>query len=225
MNMICYYAMRVLFLDQGPEWTEWTEPKELATSPLIGVMEDISGYRSINGNWYTFIHWQQAEEKRRFDAWKCEDCDDCLKDPKKWVKHIQKKHTKKRYAFTFTTNLDSKLEVQKEMCYSAWKLFLQNTTPVEVGEVYLEYTEEGRPHLHGWYECRDGGRIFAKTFRRCWPTWGEKARQTRFAGGYHEEIKTERYQGYASEEGRLIIKKEKNTTATYAEETASKWHI
>lgn len=149
-------------------------------------------------------------------------------DAKEHMKHMKTAHPppkpKKTFAFTFTTNQDSKLEIQKEMCYSAWKLFLQNTTPVEEGEVYLEYTEEGRPHLHGWYVCRDGGRIFAKTFRRCWKYWGEKATQKQFAGGYHEEIKTARYKGYASEEGRLIVKKEKDTTATYAEHVANVWH-
>lgn len=194
-------------------------------------MEDISGYHSCNGQWYVYQHWKNRQEELAFEKWKCPDCDDVLQrsqtDYKIWYEHVKKCHwkKKKKFAFTFTTNLNTKLEVQKEMCYSAWKLFQQNTTPVEEGEVYLEYTEEGRPHLHGWYVCRDGGRIFAKTFRRCWPSWGEKARQTRFAGGYHEEIKSERYQGYASEEGRLILKKEKDKDLIYAEETASKWHI
>lgn len=152
-----------------------------------------------------------------------------LEDAREHMEHMRQSHPKpkpkKKYAFTLTTNLNSELEIQKEMCYSAWKLFLQNTTPVEEGEVYLEYTEERRPHLHGWYVCRDGGRIFAKTFRRCWTYWGEKATQKKFAGGYHEEMKTERYKGYSSSEGRLIVKKEKDSTAIYAEDTASKWHI
>lgn len=124
------------------------------------------------------------------------------------VAHPVKKQ--KTFAFTFTTNSNTKLEIQKEMCHSAYKLFLQKTTPVEEGEVYLEYTEEGRPHLHGWYQTQDGGRIFAKVFRRCWPQWGEKDRQTRFAGGYHEEMKTNRYKGYASAEGRLVVSKKKD---------------
>lgn len=144
-----------------------------------------------------------------------------------WEAHV-KSHwpkPKKTYAFTFTTNLDTKLEVQKEMCYSAYKLFLQKTTPVEEGEVYLEYTEEGRPHLHGWYVTEDGGRIFAKTFRRCWPTWGEKERKPRFAGGYHEEMKTNRYRGYASSEGRLVVVKKKNEDVRYEPTNADVWHL
>lgn len=129
------------------------------------------------------------------------------------------------YAFTFTTNLDTKLEVQKEMCYSAWKLLQQKTTPVKEGKVYLEYTDQGRPHLHGWYATESGGRIFAKTFRRCWPTWGEKERQTKFAGGYHELRKSERYEEYSSSEGRLVVSKETNADARYESATADKWHL
>jgi len=83
-------------------------------------------------------------------------------------RYLRSKHAshqaKKTFAFTFTTNSDRKLEIQQEMCNSAWKLFQQKTIPVEEGEVYLEYTEQGRPHLHGWYVTEDGGRIFAKVF-------------------------------------------------------------
>lgn len=158
-------------------------------------------------------------------------CDKCKLlwsiDSKSFGEHIYEHvpKPKKTYAFTFTTNLNTKLEVQQEMCSSAWKLFQQRTTPVAEGEVYLEYTEEGRPHLHGWYVTEDGGRIFAKTFHRCWPAWGEKARQSRFAGGFHELMKTNRYKGYASTEGRLVVRKLKNAEAEYLADTADKWHI
>lgn len=147
-------------------------------------------------------------------------------DSKAFGEHVYEHVPKpvKTFAFTFTTNLDTQLEVQKEMCDSAWRLFQQKTTPVAEGEVYLEYTEEGRPHLHGWYVTEDGGRIFAKTFRRCWSPWAEKARQTKFAGGFHELMKTNRYKGYASTEGRLVVAKAKNADAHYFGETADKWH-
>lgn len=138
-------------------------------------------------------------------------------------KQFHSRENIKQFAFTFTTNSDLGLEIQQEMCSSAWKLFQQNTNPVEEGQVYLEYTEQGRPHLHGWYECRDGGRIFAKTFRRCWRYWGEKERQTRFAGGFHEQMKTNRYKNYASDEGRLVVSKKINEDAHYYGEVADKW--
>lgn len=178
---------------------------------------DISGYFRPNGDWMAFA---EDKEFRR------------LISKANWPEieaYLRKEHPapKKRntYAFTLTTNSETKLEIQKEMCYSAWKLFLQKTTPVEEGEIYLEYTDKGRPHLHGWYVTEDGGRIFAKTFRRCWPPWGEKARQTKFAGGFHELMKTTRYKDYSSSEGRLIVSKKKDAPADYFTENAEKWHI
>ena len=190
---------------------------------------DASGYWSVNGNWYTYRIWQINEEAKLGKS-----CDECKRLFRlgRWPaieSHLHAAHsppsTKKTFAFTFTTNLDTKLEVQQEMCNSAWKLMTQKTTPVEEGEVYLEYTEQGRPHLHGWYVTEDGGRIFAKTFRRCWPSWGEKARQTKFAGGFHELMKSNRYKGYSSSEGRLVVSKAPNADAVYIAETADKWHI
>lgn len=138
--------------------------------------------------------------------------------------HMKQAHSAKRkcYAFTFTTNLDTQIEIQKEMCYAAWKLLSQKTVPVLKGEVYLEYTEKKRPHLHGWYETEDGGRIFAKVFQRCWKYWGEKARQTKFAGGFHEEMRTNRYIAYASAEARLVCIKMPGQDARY-EPVADTW--
>lgn len=198
----------------------------------IEQMEDVSGYRSVNGKWYENFEytmktkygptWNEPSDEeflRLFRLGRWEPIEQYLR------KQVASVTPKKTFAFTFTTNLDTKLEVQKEMCYSAWKLFLQKTTPVEEGEVFLEYTEQGRPHLHGWYVTEDGGRIFAKTFRRCWSPWAEKARQTKFAGGFHELMKTNRYKGYASDEGRLIVSKKPNAPAEYHTATAEKWHI
>lgn len=160
-----------------------------------------------------------------------EDCSGCKSS---WLNswaaheaHLRAVHGPKkltRYAFTFTTPLDT-LEEQKAMCEAAYRLFQQRSTPVLQGQIYLEYTEQKRPHLHGWYETVDGGRIFAKVFRRCWPRWGEKARQTQFAGGYHEKMKTERYIGYSSSEERIVVSKEINADAFYHVENAEKLHV
>lgn len=122
---------------------------------------------------------------------------------------------KKRFAFTLTTNGDDKIKEQRALCCAVHKLFLQKTVPIEAGEAYLEYTEEGRPHVHGWYQTESGGRVFAKMFARCWPLWKEKRGQTRFGGGYHEELKSDRYLAYASAEDRQIIKKIKNEELLY----------
>lgn len=132
---------------------------------------------------------------------------------REFVEHCKKYHDEKKeakqFAFTFTTN-KSKEEIEKEMIHSCHKLFLQKTVPIRQGEAYLEYTEEGRPHIHGWYETEDGGRVFAKVFQRCWPAWKEKRGQIQFAGGYHELMKSGRYKGYSSAEGRVICMKKEN---------------
>lgn len=130
----------------------------------------------------------------------------------------------KKFAFTFTTNEDPGLQSQEKMTMAAFRLFNQQTTPVREGRVFLEYTEEGRPHLHGWYVTETGGRIFAKTFKRCWDLWGETKNLKRFAGGYHEEMKSERYTEYASAEGRWVVKKDATEDyAQYNTEVASKY--
>lgn len=120
----------------------------------------------------------------------------------------------KKYAFTFTTNLE-KEQIQADMIDSCHRLFRQQTVPIEEGEAYLEYTKEGRPHIHGWYETRDGGRVFAKIFQRCWSYWKEERGKTKFAGGMHEEMKSDRYKAYSSAEGRVICSKKKGEDCIY----------
>lgn len=161
-----------------------------------------------------------------------QDCSGCQLNWKlkfdDFLKHMNEVHCEqkvRRFAFTFTTAEDTQLEVQKEMCEAAWKLINQNTTPVKKAEVYLEYTKEGRPHLHGWYQTEQGGRIFTKTFKRVWPSWGETKRtHISFPGGYHQEMRSDRYMGYASDEGRLICSKD-GPDVYFDAQTAHKWHI
>lgn len=116
---------------------------------------------------------------------------------------------KKQFAFTLTTNGDDVAEEEEKLREAVEKIFRQQTVPVYEGAAYLEYTEAGRPHIHGYYETNDGGRIFAKVFKRCWPLWGETRGHTKFAGGYHEQMKTNRYKGYMAAEGRVVCTVEK----------------
>jgi len=139
--------------------------------------------------------WQQADSKKVADH---------------LLEHYPK--VKKRYAFTFTTNGNDVMKEQSSLCYAVDKLFYQQTVPIQEGEAWLEYTETGRPHIHGWYSTVDGGRVFAKTFARCWHLWKERRGMKEFPGGYHSEMKTDRYLGYASAEGRRYAKKEKDTS-------------
>lgn len=140
-----------------------------------------------------------------------------VKDTQEHMLHMREAHKevkRRQFAFTFTTN-KSREEIEKPMIESCYKLYRQQTCPIREGEAYLEYTEEGRPHIHGWYETEDGGRVFAKVFARCWPAWKEKRGVTKFAGGYHEQMKTNRYKGYASAEERVICIKKINELLVY----------
>lgn len=131
-------------------------------------------------------------------------------DTKLFAEHIDEHAAatkpKKRFAFTLTTNGNDRAKDQRELCYAVHKLFLQKTCPIEEGGAWLEYTEQGRPHIHGWYQTETGGRVYAKVFARAWPLWKEKRGQTKFGGGFHEEMKSERYLNYASAEGREVIR-------------------
>lgn len=125
------------------------------------------------------------------------------------IKTHQKKET--AYAFTFTTAAKPEGFVQAEeaLIDAAERLYRQESVPIKEGAAFLEYGEDGRPHVHGWYQTEDGGRVFSKVFHRCWPEWAEKRGKTKFAGGYHEVMKSNRYIGYANAEGRCIVKKTK----------------
>lgn len=138
-------------------------------------------------------------------------------DSKAYVAHIWEHvpKPKKVYAYTLTTGGDDVPAETAKLCEAVWKLHTQKSVPILEGGAYLEYTKEGRPHIHGWYVTEDGGRIFAKVFQRCWPNWKEKRGMTQFPGGYHELMKTNRYLGYASAEGRLVCSKNSNEPARY----------
>lgn len=153
------------------------------------------------------------DDEDAWERWRCFKVG-LTEDFRQWLHEMEAEAAKKRkqFAFTLTTN---ETDVTSEICSAAHKVFAQKTVPVRQGEAYLEYTKEGRPHIHGWYETENGGRIFSKVFHRCWPLWQEKRGQTKFGGGFHEEIKTSRYKDYASCEGRVICIKNINADLVY----------
>lgn len=126
----------------------------------------------------------------------------------KFYKFLDNKYgAKKEYAFTLTTGCDltAVKEEEDRMIFAVKKILEQQTCPVIEGEAYLEYTEAGRPHIHGWYRCDKGHRIYQKIFKRYWPEWSEDDKQGKGnKGGYHKEMKTNRYKDYASAEGRRV---------------------
>lgn len=171
---------------------------------------ECAGYCSTHCPWYErnkMVHTMTGQQvEQQLNDWTRHRCE-C---------HGHKTNKKyKIYAYTLTTNGNDVAEEEQKLCEAVEKLFRQKSVPIQQGEAYLEYTEQGRPHIHGWYETEDGGRIFAKIFKRCWSLWGETRGHTRFAGGYHEEMKTNRYKNYASAEGRVIITKIKDQPFIY----------
>lgn len=75
---------------------------------------------------------------------------------------------------------------EDDMIRAVRKLFSQSTSPVKKYSWYLEYTENGLPHIHFCYATPDGGRILRKVFARVWPIWNEDISVGRgHRGGYH----------------------------------------
>lgn len=92
------------------------------------------------------------------------------------------------YAFTLTTNLDS--TTREELLFAVEKLFRNGRTyknePIKRGAYCVEYTDAGRPHIHGVYTTGSERRITAKSFNRAWKLWDEKKKQGNgHQGGYH----------------------------------------
>jgi len=119
-----------------------------------------------------------------------------------------KKSTK--YAFTFTTNAhnDDWVQAEQDMIKACHKLYTQTTCTIAQGDAYLEYTHDGRPHIHGWYQTESGGRVYAKVFERIWKIWDEDKRQGKgHQGGFHERVKSLNYEKYAAAEERWICGK------------------
>lgn len=131
---------------------------------------------------------------------------------KQW-REIQTKKEKaskaslREWAFTFTTN-KSPSEFQDEeraMIDATQRLFSQQSQPILEGSAYLEYTDAGAPHIHGWYRLAGGGRLYAKQFKRVWRLWNEDVKLGRgHQGGYHAPA-GDKYKGYAAVEGRKIV--------------------
>jgi hypothetical protein len=125
-----------------------------------------------------------------------------------WVS--KKLKSNKEFAFTLTTSITDKdkwPDLENAMCIAADKILNQQTCPVLAGAAYLEYQASGAPHVHGWYRCSGGHRIYQKIWKRYWPEWNEDKKLGKgHPGGYHQELKTNWYKGYASAEGRQIVK-------------------
>lgn len=105
------------------------------------------------------------------------------------------------YVFTLTTNNDE--HTKDNLLGAAAKLFDKGVThlnePIIKGAYCLEYTEAGRPHIHGIYTTGTIRRLTNKSFQRAWKLWAPAKNQTAggFKGGYHEKATNpKKYQEY-----------------------------
>lgn len=83
-------------------------------------------------------------------------------------------------------------ETEEDMVTAIEKILAQNTCPVSKYCWYVEYTENGLPHIHFIYRTVSGGRIHAKVFKRYWKKWDEKRKLgAGHQGGYHRHVESE----------------------------------
>lgn len=133
-----------------------------------------------------------------------------------WDKYIKWLESKRgattEYVFTLTTDVTDKdkwPDVEQAMRLATHKILTQQTCPVLEAEAYLEYQSSGAPHIHGFYKCDKGHRIYQKIFKRYWPAWNEDTRLGNgHKGGYHAVMKTNKYRSYQAAEGRKIYPEE-----------------
>ena len=105
------------------------------------------------------------------------------------------------YVFTLTTNNDE--HTKDNLLGAASKLFENGVThlnePIIKGAYCLEYTEAGRPHIHGIYTTGTPRRLTNRSFQRAWKLWAPAKNQTAggFKGGYHERsTNPQKYKDY-----------------------------
>lgn len=113
-----------------------------------------------------------------------------------WITRLSKNkggrpHHKGLHAGTLTQPPGAET-TEEDMVVAMKKIFSQRTCPVKRYAWYVEYTQNGTPHIHFIYEAESGGRIHAKVFKRYWKLWDESKRQgAGFQGGFHKEVISE----------------------------------
>lgn len=97
---------------------------------------------------------------------------------------------------------------EEDMVSAIKKIMNQKTCPLLKYAWYLEYTENGLPHIHFIYQTSTGGRIHKRVFQRVWKIWDESHNiGAGHRGGYHRECHSdEEYLRYISKDkGRCAV--------------------
>lgn len=121
--------------------------------------------------------------KKSFNEW----YKNCPVMASKRSKYVPKSNGSPKGCFAGTLTMSpSDCFNEEDMISSVKKIFSQKTCPVEKYAWYLEYTENGLPHIHFIYKAKSGGRIHQKVFKRCWSIWDESQPVgSGHRGGYH----------------------------------------
>lgn len=116
--------------------------------------------------------------------------------------HLGNGKPKGLFAGTLTMSKDDKYN-EEDMIYAIKKIMVQETCPVEKYAWYLEYQDNGSPHIHFIYRTKTEGRIHAKVFKRYWKIWDESKKLGKgFRGGYHSKVDSETaYLEYIEKDG------------------------
>jgi len=104
------------------------------------------------------------------------------------------------YVFTLTTNNDQ--HTKDNLLGAAQKLFKNGRTykdePIIKGAYCLEFTEAGRPHIHGIYTTGSPRQLTDRSFQRAWKLWEPKKKQgAGHQGGFHQKsTNPDKYKDY-----------------------------
>jgi len=104
------------------------------------------------------------------------------------------------YVFTLTTNNDE--HTKDNLLGAAAKLFKNGRTykdePIIKGAYCLEFTEAGRPHIHGIYTTGSPRQLTDRSFQRAWKLWNPNKKQgAGIQGGYHNKATNpDKYKDY-----------------------------
>lgn len=95
----------------------------------------------------------------------------------------------REFTFTYGEHFADPEEAKRVMAQAIDRLTRYYKDEIIEFHAVGEYTQAGRPHIHGWYHLENGLKITDKNFKRAYPPWNPKKKLGRgFEGGHHATI-------------------------------------
>lgn len=95
----------------------------------------------------------------------------------------------REFTFTYGEHFADPEEAKRVMAQAIDRLTRYYKDEIIEFHAVGEYTQAGRPHIHGWYHLNDGLKITDKNFKRAYPPWNPKRKLGKgFEGGHHATI-------------------------------------